>query len=248
MHETYYSFLIIGTAFALAGFVKGMVGMGLPTVAMGLLGLVMTPAQGAAILVIPTILTNTWQLFAGPAFLPLLKRFWSLLLFSCIGIWSGFGLMSPDKAEFASIALGSVFAIYALIGLMAVRFSVPKRAEWWLAPIMGFVTGLIGAATGIFVVPGIMYVQALNLSREDFIQALGLIFSVSIFALSVNLFRDGMLQLSILPLSLSAFVAAAVGMALGTWLRYRTHPETFRKVFFIGLLLLGAHLALRKLL
>jgi uncharacterized membrane protein YfcA len=248
MHDPYFSFLIIGTAFALAGFVKGMVGMGLPTVAMGLLGLVMTPAQGAALLVIPTILTNTWQLLAGPAFLPLLKRFWSLLLFSCLWVWSGFGFMSPDKADFATIALGCVLAIYALIGLTSVQFSVPKRAEWWLAPIMGYVTGLIGAATGIFVVPGIMYVQALNLSRDDFIQALGLIFSISIFALSVNLFRDGVLQLSILPLSLSAFVAAAAGMALGTWLRRRTHPEAFRKIFFVGLLLLGAHLALRKLL
>lgn len=248
MHDTYYSFLIIGVAFALAGFVKGVVGLGLPTVAMGLLGLVMTPAQGAAILVIPTIVTNLWQLLAGPAFLPLLKRFWSLLLFSCFGVWSGFGFMSPDKADFASIALGSVLAIYALIGLTAVKFSVPKRAEWWLAPIMGYATGLIAAATGIFVVPGIMYVQALHLSRDDFIQALGLIFSISIVALSVNLFRDGVMQLSILPLSLAALAAAAAGMALGTWLRYRTHPETFRKVFFVGLLLLGAHLALRKLL
>ncbi len=248
MQESYFSFLVIGIAFLLAGFVKGMVGMGLPTVAMGLLGLVMTPAQGAAILVIPSIITNTWQLLAGPAFLPLLKRLWPLLLFSCLGVWSGFGLMSPDKADFATIALGTVLALYSLVSLTKLRFSVPKRAEIWLSPVMGYITGVIAAATGIFVVPGIMYVQAMNLNRDDFIQALGLIFSISVFALSINLFRDGMLQFSILPLSLLALIAAAVGMIAGTWLRRRTHPETFRKVFFVGLLLLGAHLALHKLL
>lgn len=248
MHGTYYSFLIIGVAFALAGFVKGMVGMGLPTVAMGLLGLVMTPAQGAALLVLPTIVTNVWQLAAGPAFLPLLKRLWSLLFFTCVGVWSGFGLMSPDKVDFATTALGCVLVIYGLVTLAALRFSVRPQSEKWLSPIMGFVTGLVGAATGIFVVPGVMYVQAMGLSRDDFIQALGLIFSISIFALAVNLFRDGVMQLSILPASLSALVAASAGMVIGTWLRRRTHPEAFRKIFCVGLVLLGAHLALHKLL
>jgi uncharacterized membrane protein YfcA len=248
MYETYFTLLIIGMAFALAGLVKGMVGMGLPTVAMGLLGLMITPAEGAALLVLPTIITNIWQLFAGAALLPLLKRLWSLLLFSCIGVWSGFGLMSPDNTDFARIALGTVLAVYSLVSLADVRFSVSKRTEWWLSPVMGFSTGLIASATGIFVVPGIMYVQAMNLSRDDFIQALGLIFSISVFALSINLFRDGVLQLSILPLSLLALVTAALGMLAGTWLRKRTHPEAFRKVFFVGLLILGAHLALHKLL
>ena len=39
-------------AFLLAGFVKGVIGMGLPTVSIGLLGLLMTPIQAAAILVV----------------------------------------------------------------------------------------------------------------------------------------------------------------------------------------------------
>lgn len=103
MPDPFSAFILIGLAFTLAGFVKGVVGMGLPTVAMGLLGLVMTPAQGAAILVIPSIVTNTWQLLAGPSFAALLKRMWSLLLCICIGVWSGFGLMSPDKADFCDL-------------------------------------------------------------------------------------------------------------------------------------------------
>ncbi|HEX5866243.1 MAG TPA: sulfite exporter TauE/SafE family protein, partial [Beijerinckiaceae bacterium] len=60
--------LIVTTAaaFLLAGFVKGVVGLGLPTVAIALLGLVMTPAEAAALLVLPTFVTNVWQLAAGP--------------------------------------------------------------------------------------------------------------------------------------------------------------------------------------
>ena len=52
-------------AFALAGFVKGVIGLGLPTVSIGLLGLLMTPAEAAAILVVPSLVTNIWQAAVG---------------------------------------------------------------------------------------------------------------------------------------------------------------------------------------
>ena len=55
----------IAGAFLLAGFVKGVIGLGLPTVSVGLLGLLMTPAQAAAILVVPSLVTNVWQAAVG---------------------------------------------------------------------------------------------------------------------------------------------------------------------------------------
>ncbi|RUZ51274.1 sulfite exporter TauE/SafE family protein, partial [Mesorhizobium sp. M7A.F.Ca.CA.004.05.2.1] len=55
----------IGAVFLAAGFVKGVVGMGLPTVAMGLLAVTMPPAQAAALLLSPSLVTNLWQLFTG---------------------------------------------------------------------------------------------------------------------------------------------------------------------------------------
>ena len=60
----------VSSTFVLAGFVKGVIGLGLPTVAMGLLAVVMTPAQAAALLTLPSFLTNVWQAM-GPGFLPL---------------------------------------------------------------------------------------------------------------------------------------------------------------------------------
>src|SRR3546814_11061857 len=65
--------------FLLAGFVKGVIGMGLPTVAMGLLSLAMAPAQAAALMVAPSLVTNLWLMFAGPGLMPLLRRFWPMI-------------------------------------------------------------------------------------------------------------------------------------------------------------------------
>ncbi len=71
--------LLGGFTFLLAGLVKGIVGMGLPTVAMGLLSLALPPAEAAAILIVPSLVTNVWQLLAGPACGALMRRLWSMM-------------------------------------------------------------------------------------------------------------------------------------------------------------------------
>jgi hypothetical protein len=70
----------IALTFFLAGLVKGVTGMGLPTVAMGLLGTIMPPAAAASLLIVPSFITNIWQLFAGPGFAAIAARLWPMML------------------------------------------------------------------------------------------------------------------------------------------------------------------------
>ncbi len=239
--------LLAAVTFLLAGFVKGMVGLGLPTVAMGLLGLAMAPAQAAALLVVPSLVTNLWQLFAGPRFGGLLRRLWPMMAGICLGTWAGAGLLTGADAGRATVALGAALVLYAVIGLAGPRLSVPARMErWWSAPV-GAATGLVTAATGVFVIPAVPFLQALRLEKEDLVQALGLSFTVSTLALAAGLARDGALPLSAAGASLLALAPALLGMAAGQWLRLRVRPEAFRRWFFLGLLLLGLDLALRPL-
>ncbi len=128
------------------------------------------------------------------------------------------------------------------------QFSVSPSAERWLSPLIGAVTGVVAAATGIFAVPAIPYLKALGLKRDDLIQGLGLFFSIATFALSVNLVRDGSLQLSVLQASIVALTAAGTGMTIGTWLRHRISPDIFRRCFFIGMLVLGTSIAVHALM
>ncbi|MBN9265741.1 MAG: sulfite exporter TauE/SafE family protein, partial [Hyphomicrobium sp.] len=62
MMET--SALFIAAVFVLAGLTKGVIGLGLPTISMGLLALVMPPVQAAALLALPSFVTNFWQMAA----------------------------------------------------------------------------------------------------------------------------------------------------------------------------------------
>jgi uncharacterized membrane protein YfcA len=232
--------LIIAAVFVLAGLVKGAIGLGLPTVAVGLLGLVMPPAHAAALLVVPSLVTNAWQLLAGPAFGGLLRRLWPMLAGIGVGTWLAAGAITAGHG--AEAAMGAALIAYGAFGLLRIPLAVPPRTEVWLGPLVGVVNGVITAATGIFVLPSVPYLQALGLGREDLIQALGLSFTASTLALAAALGTSGAFPTSALTASLLALAPALLGMAAGTWLRSRVRPETFRRWFFSGLVVLGADL------
>lgn len=235
--------------FVLAGFVKGVIGLGLPTLTMGLLGLVMAPAQAAALLVLPSLLTNVWQI-AGPGLAALTRRLATLLLGVCAGVALGAGWLDASAAagaRWAGIGLGLALVVYAALGLLAWRPRVAPQLEPWLAPLVGLATGLVTAATGVFVIPAVPYLQALGLPKDELVQALGLAFLVATLALAASLGHGGALRVPELVASLHAVLPALAGMALGQWLRGRLAPEPFRRCFLAGLLALGGWLALRGL-
>jgi uncharacterized membrane protein YfcA len=241
------SLSLIVFTFIVAGFVKGVIGLGLPTVAVGLLGLVMPPAESAALLVVPSLVTNLWQLFAGPRFGALARRLWPMLAMICLGTWAGAGLLTGSSGGRATAALGTALVLYALLGLSQLQLRVASRWERPLSPLIGGATGFVTAATGVFVLPAVPFLQALGLDREDLIQALGLSFTVSTLALAAGLAHDGAFGSATLGGSFLAVIPALAGMAIGQWLRLRIQPALFRRCFFAGLLLLGADLAIRAL-
>jgi hypothetical protein len=144
--------------------------------------------------------------------------------------------------------LGVALIIYAALGLFRVHFKVPPRSETWLGPIMGAATGAITVATGVFALPGVPYIQALQFERDKLVQALGMSFTVSTVTLAIALSHAGEMHASLIAPSIAGLVAAILGMGLGQILRGMVKPETFRVVFCLGLLALGVHLAVHGLM
>ncbi|NER62284.1 sulfite exporter TauE/SafE family protein [Pseudomonas sp. MAFF212428] len=236
--------LLVIITFVLAGAVKGVIGLGLPTVAMGLLGLALPPAQAAALLIVPSTLTNLWQLAAGGHLRTLVQRLWPMLALIFVGTLLGSVWLGIDSGAWAAHALGAALLAYAVYGLYHPGLHLARRHEGWLGPLCGLVTGVITAATGVFVIPAVPYLQALGLNRDQMVQALGLSFTVSTLALAVGLAGQGALGSAALGASLLVLAPALLGMLLGQWLRQRISAALFKRCFFIGLGLLGAHLLL----
>ena len=208
----------------------------------------MTPAQAAAVLVVPSLVTNIWQAAVGGGLLALARRLWPLLAGICAGTALGVVVLPHDDNGRATVWLGLALAVYAALGLVKVEFFVPRHAETWLGLLMGAATGAITVATGIFVMPGTPYIQSMEFDRDKLVQALGLSFTVSTITLAAALAYTGQVQTSLAWPSIVALAAALAGMGLGQLTRGKIKAETFRLCFFVGLMLLGLHLALRGLL
>jgi len=237
--------LIVALTFFVAGIVKGVAGMGLPTVAMGVLSAIMPPVSAASLLVIPSFVTNFWQLFTGPNFLALMKRLWLMMLGIAAGTLAGSWLLTSANTKYTSVGLGFALIVYAMYSLWAKPLSVPARLEPLLSPVIGLATGAINGGTGIFTIPAVPYIQALGLSKDELIQALGLSFTVSTIALAAGLARGGAFHLGNITLSALAIIPSLLGMWVGTAIRERISAATFRRWFLIFLAILGLELAAR---
>lgn len=227
--------------FALAGTVKGVTGMGLPTVAMSLLGLWMPAVQAAALLVLPSLATNLAQC-RGPHLRRLARRLWpGWLAIVLVTVFApGFG--GAVDAGTARSWLGGVLLAYGSWGLW--RPVVPDLSARGreLGAAAGAATGLVTAMTAVFVLPWVPYLQTLRLDKDEMVQALGLSFTVATLALAVRVQASTPLWLwseSALLAVGAAFAGAFGGLALGSALRSRLAGAAFQKALFLVFIVLG---------
>jgi uncharacterized protein len=235
--------LLVAAAFLLAGFIKGVIGLGLPTVSMGLLAVTMQPSHALAIVIVPAIIANIWQTFVGPYLRDIIRRLWPLMAGTVIGIWLNAGMLTGPYARYGTIVLGVLLVIYAITGLSKFNFRVARSDEKWIGGIVGLITGVVSAATGVQVVPSMPFMQAIGMEKDELVQALGVFFTVATVALAFNLTSAGLLSASTALPGAIAMAAAFTGMFIGQAVRSRMKPEVFRRWFLIAMILLGLYLA-----
>jgi uncharacterized membrane protein YfcA len=235
--------VLIAAAFLLAGFIKGVIGLGLPTVSMGLLAVTMPPSQAIAIVIVPAIVTNIWQTFGGPYLRDIMRRLWPLMLGTVAGIWLNAGLLTGPYAPYGTVVLGTLLVIYAILGLSKLNFKVARRDEKWIGGIAGLMTGVVSAATGVQVIPSMPYMQAIGMEKDELVQALGVFFTVATIALAFNLTTTGLLTAATALPGAIAMAASFAGMFIGQAVRNRMQPEMFRRWFLIAMIFLGIYLA-----
>ena len=228
--------------FVLAGLVKGVVGLGLPTVAMALLALFMPPAEAAALLVVPSLATNFWQMRPWGEVPALARRLGPMLVGVVLGTLAVALCFGVASASWGKVALGVALIVYALWSLGGATLSVPARREGVVGVVVGVVTGAVTAVTGVFAIPAVPYMQALGLERDALIRAMGLSFSVSTLALAGGLLLGWQYAVSTAGQSLLLLLPALAGMELGRLLRQRLSPAVFRRCLLLSLLALGLYM------
>lgn len=239
---------IITAVFLLAGAVKGVVGLGLPIVSLGLLSVLLELPTAMALMLVPALITNIWQALVGAGLVPLLRRLWPFLLAAALGVWPGALALTRVDSKLLLAMLGALLVVYAAVGLFGLRFVVPPRREAWAGPLCGASNGLFAGMTGCLSVPGVMYLQALGLARDQLVQAMGMLFTVSTLALGIAMQSERLLSLELGLISTAAVLPALLGMQLGRALRQRLSEALFSRVLLVAILLVGLGLVAKAAL
>jgi len=162
-------------------------------------------------------------------------------------VWLGALALSRVDVQWLSALLGVLLMVYAVVGLAGLKIAVKPNHEKSVGAVLGIVNGVLTGMTGSFVVPGVMYIQALGLSRDALVQAMGILFTLSTLALAIALGGARLLSLELGVVSVAGLVPAIIGMMVGQRVRGRLSDAGFRRVFFLALLVVGSFIVLRSL-
>jgi uncharacterized membrane protein YfcA len=227
--------------FLVAGTIKGLVGLGLPTVTIALTSLVMPLTEAIALIALPTVITNIWQAAVGGRFRVILRRHWSLIATLTASLYLTMWVVGQRGPGWASLVLGAVLVVYGVMGLLRLHPRLAPQFERPLAPVIGVVSGFVAGLVGVPIIPLMPFLQALEIRPSEVVQTLGIVLCATSLALAVSLLSFGLLDGPRAMVSAAAVVPAIGGMWLGQAIRSRLSLDQFRLAVFWALLLMGLY-------
>ncbi|UUX51653.1 sulfite exporter TauE/SafE family protein [Nisaea acidiphila] len=237
----------IAATFFLAGTVKGVIGLGLPTVSLGVLTVLIDLPSAMALIIVPGFVTNVWQATVGGHGRALIRRIWPFLLTATVGIWPGAMVIGLVDVNLLSGLLGLLLIAYAATALFGLSLTLTERQSRTAGPLFGIPNGILTGMTGSFMVPGVLYLQGLGLGRDALVQAMGMLFMLSNVGLAVSLGGSGLLTADLGTASALGLIPALLGMAAGQRLRRGLSEKRFRQLFYAGVSLLGLFILLEAI-
>ncbi|MFQ5971369.1 MAG: sulfite exporter TauE/SafE family protein [Alphaproteobacteria bacterium] len=234
--------VLAGLAFLAGGIVKGVLGVGLPLFTVPVLAGLFEPATAIALMVVPILSSNAWQALQGGLIGEVLRRFWSampgLIVLSVIGAQ----FISKVEPSAGSLVMGLIVIAFVIYQLRPLGAATPLRAERWLTPLVGVLSGGLGGVSHFYGPPLIAYLVALRLPKDMFVATVATWFVIGNIPLYGSLALSRVLDLQVLVASSLASGPALLGLVIGRRLRRHVSQDTFHKLLLLALLVVAGNL------
>jgi uncharacterized protein len=235
------SIAFIAAAFVLGGVVKGTLGVGLPMFVIPILSHSMPPARAIAILMLPVLVSNLWQLLQSGISRQGVKRFLPLV----IGLVITTLLTVRATLNLPENTLRIVVACVVLLAVALLSFNWQpkgelKRESFWSAGV-GILSGLMGGVSTLSGPLLISYLMALKLPREIFVGTVSAIYFVGAISIYGALIAMKQIDQAQLGTSFAALLPMSIGLLVGQRLRGKLSEQVFRRVMlgFLCVVALG---------
>jgi len=233
----------IAMMLVIAGMTKGLIGIGTPLVAVPLLNLVVDLPVTVAILSIPLVISNIPQAFAGDRIGTVTRRLLPLFCGLVFGVVIGVHLLASVRVELLKPLVGVILIAVVSLMLLTPHLVVRPEQEKYIGPLVGILAGILG---GLAALPGpfaFVYILALGLSKDRFVQYSSMFLVVAATLVAISLGGMGAFGWADILASTLAVVPILIGMKLGAGLRALVSPPLFRTLILTILMISGLQMS-----
>lgn len=228
-----------------AGFVKGTIAFGFPTIGTPLLALFVDVRLAVAVLVPPNIVLDSIQVLRGGGASVTVRRFAVLLVFGAVGTILGTHLLIVLPPRVAAAILGVFLLCFVALNVSGIRLSVPAGWERRLAPPVGLLAGVVGGITNVPGPPLVLYFIALGMPKAEFVRSVALTFIVYKAVQLGALVWYGAFTVALVPAAAGVTLVALGAFALGLKVQDRLDQRTFNRAVLVFIGALGTWLVFR---
>jgi len=220
------TWVAVAGAFLFASFIKGTTGMGFPLIATPTLALLLDIRTTYALLILPNILMDVWQI--GRDALPwhLWRQIAPLLVASAVGVVVGTRIMIAVPVAVIYLTLAGSIVLFLASGRLRLG-TIPDRWDVPLGSLAGFASGVLTGMTNIIGPIGAMYLLARRYQKRDFVKGVASMFLIAKLSQLAALSGWGLYPLRLVPWS-----AALTAVALGAfWVGLKTQDRVNQEGF-----------------
>lgn len=233
--------------FVVAGTVKGVVGIGLPITAIGIMSQLSEPRLAITLAIFPIVAGNAWQVYRSGHVLEAIRKYWPFAATLAVSMLITTFFVTSVSAELLLIMLGLVIVLFSIINLAIITPELPERFDTIGQVVAATFSGLFGGLTAIWAPPMVIYFISRRLDKDEFIRASGVLFLAGSAPLLIGYINNGLIDGPIAQMSALLILPTIVGFTLGEYLRRRMNAERFRTAVLVIFLLMGLNLLRRAI-
>lgn len=232
--------------FLLAGTVKGVLGIGLPTISISMLAQFVDPRVAIAFLLLPALITNIWQIYRGGQLKRSALKLWPFVSTMAVVLFVSSLFAARASTKLLVLGIGIMVVLWTVTSLIKSPPRIPARFDRPVQFALGAVAGVMGGLTAIWSPPMVIYLLSIKCDKEDFVRFTGFLILCGTVPLTIGYLLNGLMDKKLAIASLMMIVPTLVGFTIGEYLRRFLGGQQFQKAVLVVFCLMGLNLIRRS--
>ncbi len=231
----------------IAGTIKGVIGIGLPTTGIAILSFFVSPLTALGLNLMPMFITNFWQFFRAENHMKILKqyKFFASFMIIFILLTSFYAVSLGDNL--IRFLFGTIVIFFVITNFFGFNPNIKSKNDTLMQVSFGSFSGFLGGATSLWAMPITFYLLMKNLTPKQFVDASGFFILVGCFPVTIGYVSTEVFKMEMIILGSTGSVLALIGFQLGEKLRDRINPKIFKRIVLIFFSLAGGKMIIQSI-